>query len=92
MDHAIIERNILSNSREARHWLLIELMVVRNSRKPSIYELNLTNEALKERNEPNDSIDFREYESDDSDDERGADLPKRKKFYAVVGPDLSCLD
>ena len=46
MDNAIIERNILSNSREARHWLLIELMVVRNSRKPSIYELNLTNDAL----------------------------------------------
>ena len=59
------------------------------------YELALTDEALSERNEPVDKQEFHEFENNLEVDEMPSSLrdvmQPSKKYFAIVGPDLTNL-
>ena len=93
-----LEMNLLSA--QYLDQFLVELTQFSNEwtnrlKKVTSYELHLTAEALSERNEPVDSRDLQEFESNLEVDQVPSSLRDvmrpSKKYFAIVGPDLTNL-
>lgn len=94
----VLELNLLSAQRPEE--LIAELTSFSsqwNSRLKQVieYECILTEESLSTRNEPDDKVDFREFEDNLDDRQLPTSLrdviQPSKRFFMIVGPDLSNL-
>ena len=93
----VLDRNILNEDYYALLVILQQLgEEIRNKAKETIfYELELSQDTLSVKNEPQDAIDFCEYEDMSGLENLSSSLRDvlrpSKRYFAVIGPDMTDL-